>query len=340
MRYSLIATRQQLADHDTLVPRGQATAALRSADALARVRVVWWYSLAGLWILDALLQAQPSMFTTAGMVDNVLLPAAQGQPAWIGIPMLWAVGIWARHPAAWNAVAVGLELLAGCLLLVGRRWPAWGRAGLALSIGWGLVVWYFGEGLGGLFSGSPTYLSGAPGAALLYALLAGALLLPPSVWAAPQWLRGYHIAIGALWGFGGLLQLAPLYWSPLGLASVAQSVAMMPQPLGLSALDERVVASLASAPVLWNTLLSGMLLVPALLLLAGRGGKILYLVAAVWLIVVWVVFQGVGMVFSQMATDPNTPLLWALLLLPVWFATRRRPAMLGARPAASPPPDA
>jgi hypothetical protein len=112
-------------------------------EALARthiVRAVWWYSLGGLWILDALLQAQPIMFTTMGLAGNVVLPAAQGQPGWIADPMLRGISVWERHPIAWNGAAVGLELLIGGFLLVGRRWPSWGRAGLQLSIGWGLIV--------------------------------------------------------------------------------------------------------------------------------------------------------------------------------------------------------
>jgi hypothetical protein len=322
-------------DSQPLAPLSHVTAEREGREALARVRIVWWYSLGGLWILDALLQAQPIMFTTMGLAGNVVLPAAQGQPHWIAAPMLWAIGVWERHPAAWNGAAVGLELLTGGLLLVGRRWPSWGRAGLLLSIGWGLIVWYFGEGLGGLFMDSPTYLAGAPGSALLYVLLASALLLPESVWTAPRprLLRGLQVGVGALWGIGGLLQLAPLYWSPLGLASVLQNVAMMPLPFGLGALDAQLVASMANAPVLWNAALSALLLGPAVALLVGRGGKALCVFAGGWLLIVWVVFQGCGMVFSRMSTDPNTPLLWALLLLPVWFAARRRPA---ARPASPP----
>ncbi len=310
-------------DGQPLAPLGEATAEREGVETLARVRVVWWYSLGGLWILDALLQAQPSMFSTAGLAGSVVLPAAQGQPNWIAVPMLWGIGVWERHPVAWNGAAIGLELLIGCFLLVCRRWPSWGRVGLVLSIGWGLIVWYFGEGLGGLFTDSPTYLAGAPGAAFLYVLLASALLLPESVWAAPRLLRAFQVGVGVLWGIGGLLQLAPLYWSPLGLASVLQNVAMMPLPFGLAALDEPLVASMANAPVLWNAALSAMLLGPAVALLLGRGGRALCLLAGGWLVFVWVVFQGCGMVFSRMSTDPNTPLLWALLLLPIWFAARR-----------------
>jgi hypothetical protein len=44
----------------------------------------------------------------------------------------------------------------------------WSRlAGLA-GAGWGLVVWVFGESLGGIFAPGLTWLSGAPGAVAFY----------------------------------------------------------------------------------------------------------------------------------------------------------------------------
>jgi hypothetical protein len=295
--------------------------------ALARLRAIWWYGLGGLWIIDALLQAQPSMFTATGLPALVLLPAAQGQPSWIAGPMLWGAELWASHAVAWNAVAVILEALIGCLILVGRRWPALGRVGLALSIAWALVVWYFGEGLGGLFAGSPTYLTGAPGSALLYALLAGALLLPDTLWSSPRLLTRLRVGVGCLWALGALFQLAPVYWTPLGLASALQTVAMMPLPFGITALDAQLVTSMAAAPIVWNAALLAVMVGLALALLLGRGGKASSMLALawfalVWLVFVWVVFQGLGMLFSGMTTDPNTPPLWALLLLSGWFAAR------------------
>jgi hypothetical protein len=295
--------------------------------AQASLRAIWWYGLGGLWLLDAVLQAQPTMFTATGMLGNVLLPAAQGQPAWIAGPMLWGAAVWAGHAAPWNTAAVILEALIGCLILVGRRWPSLGRTGLALSIGWALIVWYFGEGLGGLFSGSPTYLAGAPGSAFLYALLAGALLLPDTAWSSRYLLVGLRVAVGGFWTVGALFQMAPVYWTPLGLASVLQNVAMMPLPFGLTALDARLVTAMAVTPIAWNAGLCAVMFGLALALLLGRGGKAPYILALVWfallwLAFLWVVFQGLGMIFSGMATDPNTPPLWALLLLPGWFAAR------------------
>ena len=292
--------------------------------ALARVRMIWWYGLGVLWVVNALLQAQPAMFTTS-FVSNVLAPAAVGQPAWIAVPMIGGMQLWERAPVLWNVAAIGIELLIGCLLLVGHSRPMWGRNGLILSIAWGLIVWYFGEGLGGLFAGSPTYLSGTPGSAVLYVLLAGALLLPNAIWTSPHLLIVLRRAVGALWAVGALFQLAPLYWSPLGLTSVLQNVAMMPLPFGLSALDAQLVASMARAPALWNAALIATMFGLAVVFLIGLGGRTLYILALVWLGFVWVVFQGVGMVLSGMATDPNTPLLWVLMLLPAWFVMYANP---------------
>jgi hypothetical protein len=302
---------------------------VRHVEALTQLRDIWWYALGSLWIVDGLLQAQPSMFTPTGLVGNVLVPAAQGQPSWISGPMLWGSGLWVSHAALWNSAAVALELSIGCLILVGRRWPMLGRTGLVLSIVWGLIVWYFGEGLGGLFTGSASYLAGAPGSAFLYVLLASALVLPDALWSSPRLLLAFRVAVGALWAVGALLQMAPLYWTPLGLASMLQSVAMMPLPFGLTALDAQLVNAMSSAPILWNAMLCTIMIGLAGALLFGRGGKALYIVALIWLaliwlVFVWMVFQGLGMVFSGMATDPNTPPVWALLLLPSLFSVRTR----------------
>jgi hypothetical protein len=288
--------------------------------ALAQTRVVWWYGLGALWFLDALLQAQPIMFTNAGLVGNVLLPAVQGQPGWIANPMMWGAGVWASHSVTWNAGAVALQLLIAGLLLFGWQRPAWGRVGLVLSIGWGLIVWYFGQGLGGLFADSPTYLAGAPGSAMLYVLLAAALLLPDTAWSSPRLLPALRVTSGALWALGAMLQLAPLYWSPLGLASVLQNVAMMPLPAGLGGIDAQLVAAMAAAPALWNAALCAIMFGVGVAVALGRGGKAPYIIALIWLVFVWVVFQGFGMIFSNMGTDPNTAPVWALLLLTGWLA--------------------
>jgi hypothetical protein len=52
--------------------------------------------LGGLWVLDGLLQLQPGMFTMA-MVQRVLQPAATGNPAWVNLPLAFAIRIFSSH---------------------------------------------------------------------------------------------------------------------------------------------------------------------------------------------------------------------------------------------------
>jgi hypothetical protein len=122
-----------------------------------------------LWLIDGLLQAQPFMFTR-GFATQVIAPAAQGQPGFVAAPVDWASTVIAAHPVAWNAAFAGVQLLVGVGLLV----PRTARLALAASIAWALGVWYFGEGLSGLASGNASLITGAPGSALLLAVLAGA----------------------------------------------------------------------------------------------------------------------------------------------------------------------
>ena len=79
---------------------------------------------------------------------------------------------------------------------------------------------------------------------------------------------------------------------------------------------------MAQAPVLWNVALSAIMAGVGTALLLGRGSKWLYILIAIWCIVLWVLFQGFGMVFSGMATDPNTAPLWILMLSPGWLTAR------------------
>jgi hypothetical protein len=77
------------------------------------------------------------------------------------------------HAALANAAFVAIQVLIG----VGLFWRRSVKWALGLSIPWALGVWLLGESAGGLFSPGGNALTGAPGAALIYALVA--LLLWP-----------------------------------------------------------------------------------------------------------------------------------------------------------------
>ena len=73
-----------------------------------------------------------------------------------------------HHLVLLNTIFATIQLLLG----LGIAFRPTVRLALAASIAWSLGVWWFGEGLGGVLSGTASPLNGAPGAVILYALLA------------------------------------------------------------------------------------------------------------------------------------------------------------------------
>ncbi len=126
-----------------------------------------------LWLLDAALQFEPRMFGQ-GFVTYSILPNAQGQPE----PLKWSIEsaghLVSHHVAVWNAAVATLQLGIGVGLLVRRLV----RPALIAMFAWCFIVWWFGEGFGGLLTGTALPLTGAPGSVALYAVI-GILAWPP-----------------------------------------------------------------------------------------------------------------------------------------------------------------
>ena len=132
-------------------------------------------ALAGIWLLDAVLQFQAFMFSKG--FSQMLGGTAAGNPAVIADPISWSAKIIAQHGTATNAIFAFIQLAIG----LGIAWRPTLKLALGASIMWALGVWWFGEGLGGVLSGAGGPANGAPGAVIIYALLA--VLLWPA--AAP-----------------------------------------------------------------------------------------------------------------------------------------------------------
>jgi hypothetical protein len=147
-----------------------------------------------------MLQLQHQMFSSA-FADNVIRAAASGQPLLVAGPINFALKIILLHPAIFDAGAAAIQLALGLLIL----WPRTTKLGLKSSVAWGLVVWYMGEGLGGLLSGHASLWMGAPGAALVYVILALAVMpnksKRPAYWLPLVW--------SAIWIGGAIYQLLP-----------------------------------------------------------------------------------------------------------------------------------
>ena len=118
------------------------------------------------WLLDAGLQFQPYMFGS-GFTTTYLLNNAQNQPdviRWIITNVGNFVG---PHVAVWNTFFALIQVAIGLGLLFRRTV----RPALVVSFFWAFGVWFFGEGLGLIFTGSASALTGAPGSVFLYGLI-------------------------------------------------------------------------------------------------------------------------------------------------------------------------
>ena len=102
----------------------------------------------------------------------------------------------------WIQVGIGLWLL------VAPR-GRWSRFGGVASVGWGLVVWAFGEAFGGIFAPGATWLFGAPGA-VLFDRAAGILIALPERAYATARLGRIVLALGGVFLIGmAVLQAWP-----------------------------------------------------------------------------------------------------------------------------------
>src|SRR5580658_6425943 len=110
------------------------------------------------WILDAALQYQPYMFGK-NFVSTYITANASGQPE----PIAWLITnvghFVSPDVAVWNFFFATIQVVIGFGLLYRKSV----RVALVISFFWAIGVWFFGEGMGGLLTGTATALSGAPG---------------------------------------------------------------------------------------------------------------------------------------------------------------------------------
>jgi hypothetical protein len=295
-------------------------------------------ALGGLWLLDAALQCQPYMFTKAFGIEGIG-SAAAGQPWIASAPVHWAAHLISTQPIATNAVFAGTQLA----LALGLFWRGSARVALLASIGWAVGVWVFGEGLGGLLGGGTTLLTGAPGAALLYVVLALAAYptprtcgdrQPPSAWAPAGWI--------GTWTVGAALQAAPSQNSAAALsASLRDGADAAPTWL------QEPATQLARAAGHHEVYVVALIIVPLLVAVtAALGGipRLASVVAGAFLATgFWTFGQRLGELLTGQSTDPNTgPLLILLAFATAATPIRRRAAARAPshlRPAAGCGPD-
>src|SRR5882724_11933119 len=145
-----------------------------------------------LWVLDGLLQAQPAM---VGLPAQVIVPGSGESPAWVRSVVEWGAAAWTYHPVQAAAAAVWVQLGIGVWMLAARR-GRWSQAAALAGVGWSLVVWAFGEAFGAVFAPGLSFLTGAPGAVLFYAVAGALIALPARTWRSARLGRGLLAGTG------------------------------------------------------------------------------------------------------------------------------------------------
>jgi hypothetical protein len=298
--------------------RGRLGTESQPAGARLDARRALQLALAAIWLLDAWLQYQSFMYTKA--FTQMIAATASGNPSVIARPITWDATLVEHHLAAINTVFATIQLV----IALGIAFRPTARYALALSVAWAAGVWWFGEGLGGVLSGAASPLNGAPGAVIIYALLAVLL------WPADRDTRatctaaravGAHAARGlwlVLWLSLAYFALTPANRAPQAVSGMISGMESG-NPGWLAALD-RGAASLVSG----QGLAASVSLAVALVLIAvgvylpspaAKGTLVLAIVVA---LAIWVFGEAFGMIMTGGGTDPNSGPLLVLLALSYW----------------------
>lgn len=298
------------------------------------VRRALQLALAAIWVLDGVLQYQGAMYVKG--FSDMLAGTAAGNPGWLATPITWDANLVQHHLGLLNTAFATMQLLLGA----GIAFRPTVRVALAASVAWSAAVWWFGEGLGGVLNGGASPLNGAPGAVILYALIA-VLLWPadrtPSAPFVAARAVGAHAA-RALWA---VLWLSLAYFALTPDNRAPQAVSGMiadmesGEPGWVTALM-RGAASLTAGQGLSASIVLAVALaaIAVGVYLPAPAARAVLVLAIVVSAVIWVFAQAFGEIMAGGATDPNSGPLLVLLALAFWppRATSAGPAQpTGAR---------
>ena len=313
-------------------------------------------TLGVLWLADGAFQFQPFMFGR-GFVNQILMPAYMGSPAGVTGPALAFTRLVLHAPAAWNIAFASTQLLLGAGLL----WRPAVRAALAGSIAWALAVWWFGEGLGGVLSGSASPLTGAPGAVILYALLAvlvwplartvPARTVPASSVRASSvparteragrreagsvaagsplglaWARGAWLVV---WGSFAYFTLQTANRAP-GAARDTFAGLAAGEPGWIAAMDRGLASAAAGHGLVIGTGLAVVFVAAGLGVFWPATTRPALVLSVIVALAIWVLGENFGEIATGQGTDPNTGPLLVALAAAFWPLARRPAAAVSA----------
>jgi hypothetical protein len=288
--------------------------------------------LAGIWLLDAVLQYQSFMFTKA--FAQMLGGTAAGNPAIIADPITWSARLIGDHVMVMNGIFATIQLLLG----LGIAWRPTVRIALGVSIIWALAVWWLGEGLGMILTGGASPLNGAPGAVIIYALLA-VLLWPVAQDRPASFVAARAVGVRAaralwlvLWGSLAFFALTPASRAPQAASSMISGMASG-EPGWLAWIDNHAASALSHDGLTVSIVLASALIVVTVgVFLPPPAARVTLVLALVLAAAIWLA-EGLGGMLTGSGTDPNSGPLLALLVIAYWPA---QTAVTG--PAVTPAP--
>jgi cytochrome oxidase Cu insertion factor (SCO1/SenC/PrrC family) len=296
-----------------------------------------------IWVFDGILQAQPKM--AVGLPSQVIEPTAASSPPWVQHVVNWAGTTWSFHPMQAGASAVWIQVGIGIWMLAASRGSLSRLAGL-VSVGWGLVVWVFGESFGGIFAPGLTWLFGAPGAVLIYCVAGALIALPERMWRSPRLGRAILAGLGLFLVGMAVLQAWPGrgFWQgtthgqPGTLAGMTSSMAGTPQPHFVSAWINAFTTFDEAHGFAVNLFVVVALAVIGGIFLSGRPWLVRPAVIAFTVLCVadWVLIEDFGF-FGGLGTDPNSMIPFALLAIGGYLALAPAPEAAAEPTAAAEP---
>jgi hypothetical protein len=272
-----------------------------------------------LWLVDAALQAAPALFT-ADWWRGDLAQSVMGEPLPINRSIFWAVDIIAAHPAAWNTAFVAVQALLGLALIIGR----FERTAIVVSIGYGLGIWWVGEGFGGLPTGFALLAAGSPGPVVFYLLL-GLLAWPrrgadgsePRLTIDPTaGLVGWAL----VWAGQAVLHL-PFAFPPGQVARANIEEPADGEPHWLAAWAAHLEAFAGAHGTLLAVASAAVEIVVGLGVLSRHTRRPALIAGIVVALVYWVFVQDLGTLLAGDSTDPGSGPLLVLYAVALWPIT-------------------
>jgi hypothetical protein len=292
-------------------------------------------ALGWLWFLDALLQLEAPNFARDFPLGD-LAQSVMGAPGWENRAVFSSIGPFVAHWSWWNLASALLQATISIALIIGYRV----RWALVVSIAWSAAIWLIGEGLGMLPTGFAMALFGAPGAAVMYGVLAGlAWPAKPASFAGDVARRPWAACWSIYWIGAAALQL-PFVYATGQVFRAGFQESSSGQRTFLARSSTGVADVVLRHPVAAAVVLGLVELSVALGWLLDRRHPRRWLGLGIGISVAfWVVGQGLGGVLNWGATDPGTAPLVILLALVAWPHRNSQPVPVATSrlPVTSPP---